>query len=113
MSTPNTSEKSNDLDRQENLTRGQLSAKKVVLYTYDASTDTLIPSGNPLAYGINNITSDATYKYFGFETADGQWKIMRKTLADGTFQYAKGDSGYSTAWTNKATQTYANYGDTF
>lgn len=43
MSQPNTSEKSNDLDRQENLTRGQLSVKKVALYSYDATTDTVQP----------------------------------------------------------------------
>lgn len=43
MSQPNTSEKSNDLDRQENLTRGELSVKKVALYSYDATTDTVQP----------------------------------------------------------------------
>ena len=41
MSIPNTSEKSNDLDRQENLTKGNVSAKKVVLYTYDSGSDFL------------------------------------------------------------------------
>lgn len=64
-------------------------------------------------YGVNNITSDATYKYFGFENKDGGWYIMRKTLADSTFKYSAGASNYSTAWTNKSSQTYANYGDTF
>ena len=44
MSNLNTSEKSVDLDRQENITKGVLSAKKVALYNYDAATDTLIPS---------------------------------------------------------------------
>lgn len=43
MSIPNTSEKSVDLDRQENLTKGNLSAKKVAIYYYDADTDTLKP----------------------------------------------------------------------
>ena len=43
MSIPNTSEKSVDLDRQENITKGNLSAKKVALYTYDSTTDTLQP----------------------------------------------------------------------
>lgn len=43
MSIPNTSEKSVDLDRQENITKGNLSAKKVALYSYDSGTDTLVP----------------------------------------------------------------------
>jgi hypothetical protein len=46
LSNPNTSEKSVELDRQENITKGNVSAKKVVLYTYDALTDTLLPSSS-------------------------------------------------------------------
>jgi hypothetical protein len=45
---PKTSEKSNYLDREENITRGELSAKKVALYSYDAETDTLNPFSNGL-----------------------------------------------------------------
>lgn len=41
MSTPNTSEKSVYLDRQENTTKGEVSAKKISNYYYDAGTDTL------------------------------------------------------------------------
>lgn len=37
------SEKSNSLDREENIQRGQLSAKKVAVYSYDPSTDKLHP----------------------------------------------------------------------
>ena len=48
MSIPNTSEKSVDLDRQENITKGNLSAKKVALYTYDSTSDSLKPGiGEP------------------------------------------------------------------
>ncbi len=43
MNNPNTSEKSNYIDREENITKGNLSAKKVALYTYDSNTDTLEP----------------------------------------------------------------------
>jgi hypothetical protein len=49
----------------------------------------------------------ATYKYFGFEYDDGAWRIMRKTLASNTFEYATGASAYTTAWTNRASQSYA------
>ena len=43
MAIPNQSEKSVALDREENITKGALSAKKVALYTYDSNTDTLEP----------------------------------------------------------------------
>jgi len=65
------------------------------------------------AYSISNIEATATYKYFGFEDKDGAWYIMRKTLADNTFLYTAGASDYSTAWTDRASQSYASYGSTF
>lgn len=46
MANPNTSEKSNYLDREENITKGNLSAKRVAIYSYDATTDTLEPGIN-------------------------------------------------------------------
>jgi hypothetical protein len=53
MAEPNTSEKSNALDREENITKGNLSAKKVALYTYDATTDSLIPVGSALTPAVD------------------------------------------------------------
>lgn len=43
MANPNTSEKSVSLDREENITKGRVAAKKVAVYSYDSTTDTLIP----------------------------------------------------------------------
>lgn len=43
MPNPKIDDKSVYIDREENITRATLSAKKVALYTYDAATDTLIP----------------------------------------------------------------------
>ena len=65
------------------------------------------------AYSISNIESDATYSYYGYEDKDGAWYIMRKTEATGVFLYAAGASGYSSAWTGKAGQSYASYATTF
>lgn len=64
-------------------------------------------------YAISNKEATATYKYFGYENADGAWYILRKTIATNDFLYAAGASGYSTAWTNRASQTYASYATTF
>lgn len=64
-------------------------------------------------YAISDKEATATYKYFGFEDADGKWYIMRKTIATNIFLYANGTSGYATAWTNRASQTYATFDTTF
>jgi hypothetical protein len=64
-------------------------------------------------YAINNKESTATYKYFGFQKSDGGWYIMRKTIATNIFEYVAGASAYSTAWTNRASQTYTDYATAF
>lgn len=63
MALPNTSEKSNALDREENITKGSLSAKKVALFTYDSGLDQLDPinSDNPLPLG--SIDYDKQFSY--------------------------------------------------
>lgn len=64
-------------------------------------------------YAISNKEATATYKYFGFQRLDGYWYIMRKTLATNVFEYVAGTSAYSTAWTNRASQTYTDYATAF
>jgi len=64
-------------------------------------------------YAINDKEATATYKYFGFQKSDGGWYIMRKTIATNIFQYVAGVAPYSTAWTNRATQTYTDYATAF
>lgn len=71
MANPNTSEKSVDLDRQENLTRGELSAKKVAIYTYDSSTDTIQPgieAFSPFANITTTINGDVITQTDGVKT---------------------------------------------
>ena len=64
-------------------------------------------------WGINNKEATATYKYFGFQDASGNWYIMRKTIATNIFEYVAGASAYATAWTNRASQTYTDYATAF
>jgi len=116
MPNPKIDDKSVYIDREENITRADLSAKKVALYTYDAATDTLIPGtggSSGTSYAISDIESTATYKYFGFQAASASWYIMRKTIATKKFEYVAGASAYSTAWTNRASQTYTDYATAF
>lgn len=65
------------------------------------------------SYSIADIEATSTYKYFGFQKSDGYWYIMRKTLATKKFEYVAGTSAYSTAWTNRASQTYTDYATAF
>ena len=46
--------------------------------------------------------------YFGFINNEGQWYIMKQSTSGSvtSYRYCKGSSGYATAWTNRATQTY-------
>lgn len=77
------------------------------------SGDTISYAKPSEAYAINDTEATATYKYFGFQKSDGGWYIMRKTIATKKFQYVAGASAYSTAWTNRASQTYTDYATAF
>lgn len=71
-------------------------------------------STNPLGrYIVADEEETATYAYTGFEGADGGWYIMRETLASGSYRYSAGTSAYSTAWTNRASQTYGYPSEVF
>lgn len=60
MANPNQSEKSVALDREENITRGNLSAKKVALYTYNSDTDQLEPyTGGSAAASTDGATESS------------------------------------------------------
>ena len=80
----------------------------------DSSGNLPIAGGKPTdAYSISNSEDTGTYKYFGFEDKNGNWYILRKTIATNVYLYTANTSDYSTGWTNRATQTYASYATTF
>lgn len=58
---------------------------------------------------------DATPNYFGFLNRNGEWYILKETVSAGadTYRYTKGASGYTTAWTNRATEPYDYFNTTF
>jgi len=102
-----------------------LSAKRVVNYTYDASTDTLLPvsgtSTPPKAsdeYGIQAISDDGTYKYFFFENDSTNYYVMRKNLTTKVFSYTKGTGSYTTVYQSEilgpsGSPTWGTRGATF
>lgn len=48
---------------------------------------------------------DSTPAYYGFVEKTGKWFIMKEE-SNGDYRYTKGDSGFSTGWTNRASLTY-------
>ena len=53
--------------------------------------------------------------YYGYVDVDGNWYIMKATVV-GTvtsYTYASGTSGYATARTNRASQTYKTFNAEF
>lgn len=61
-------------------------------------------------------TSSATYAYYGFQDKSGNWYILQETISgssQGNYRYVKGSSSFSTNWTNRATQTYDTFENTF
>lgn len=54
-------------------------------------------------------TDEGTTSYYAFENAEGAWYITKSVVSGAvtTFTYAKGTSAVATAWTNRASQTYA------
>ena len=70
------------------------------------------PAGSDptIQYKISDLASGDP-AYYGFVGSDGSWFIMKET--GGTYRYAKGTSGYSTAWTGRAGQSYDYFDATF
>lgn len=66
-------------------------------------------------YGISEIDDAGTTFYYGFVNKDGAWYILKEddTAGDLAYRYAKGVSGFSTAWTNRSTQSYDYFDNTF
>lgn len=56
-------------------------------------------------------TSDPSY--YGHVDKGGGWYILRLNDASGQVRYARGASGYTTAWTARAAQTYDYFSITF
>lgn len=116
MSIPNDSEKSVALDRQENITKGNVSAKRVALFTYNSGSDTLEPySASGSTTYITIIREDAgdpNISYIGkavpgTATSDAAWQIA--SLDENTnldLLYADGGA-FTQVYDDRESLTYA------
>lgn len=57
-------------------------------------------------YFLQDQETTSTYAYVGYESADNDWYIYRRTRATNARQYATGASSYSTNWTSRSSLTY-------
>lgn len=107
MASPNQSEKSVALDREENITKGNLSAKRVVNYIYDPGTDTLTPDSQKIIerYDIQGTTIYSGEAPVGTSRATTGWSITKYDLADVTD--ASGLIATDVSWDDRATGSYA------
>jgi hypothetical protein len=80
---------------------------KPVPGTPTIATDPLI------AYQPADIDDAGTVQYFGFTQVGGAWYIRKYDTGASpkTLRFAFGQSNYTTAWTNRAAQTYAIWGN--
>lgn len=63
-------------------------------------------------YKAADIDKSGDPEYYGFVDIDGAYYIMEYTV-NTSIKYTKGSSGYSLAWTNRATQSYDYFNNTF
>lgn len=64
-------------------------------------------------YQLVQDDENATYEYYGYTKGDGSWCIKRVTISINYSEFVTGGSAYTTAWTNRASQTYSDYWITF
>jgi len=68
------------------------------------------------AYKIVDIDeAAASPRYYGYLRQDGYYFIAKATISAGitNYTYTKGTTAYSTAWTNRASETYAAFNAVF
>lgn len=106
------------ITRRDLVTHGM----KSFLYGLNGTTPTMIKvndNGELIGADLGNYKAanmdTSTPAYYGFVDKDGNWYIMKEATSGSvkTYTYCKGTSGYATAWTNRATQTYDTYDNTF
>ena len=63
-------------------------------------------------YEINDVDDDDLPAYYGFVDIHGKWYITREDSSGG-YRYVRGDSGYSSAWSARTTQSYDYFSSVF
>lgn len=80
-----------------------------------ASDDPLLveTQDNLQDYFLDDIDKSGDPIYIGYQDKGGNYYIQRYNKSTGAVDYTKGASNYSTAWTNRATESYDEFSVTF
>lgn len=66
-----------------------------------------------LDYKMDDFDVSSNPIYVGYQDKGGNYYIQRFNTSTGAVDYTAGSSGYSTAWTNRATESYSDFASTF
>jgi hypothetical protein len=67
-----------------------------------------LQQSSPLAgFLICHTDNTNDVKYYGYQSFQGAWYIMREDTPNGVYTYCFGASGYSAAWAGRAALTYS------
>ena len=58
-------------------------------------------------------SGDSNVNYYGYVNRYGNWYILKEDTVNLTYRYAKGDSGYTTAWNARESAVYDYYHNVF
>ncbi len=86
-------------------------------FTGDVEVDTdaleQIVTDSLAHYKLDDFDVASDPKYLGYQDKDGNYYIIRYNIASPDVGYTKGASAYSTAWTNRASESYSDFASTF
>lgn len=97
---------------QDNLKATQAVQKAVKDLVFPVSNTPTDPLIYYLPADIDDIAGSTGVQYYGYTDNRGAWYIrkMDNSVAPKTIRLVFGQSGYTAAWTNRATQTYSVWG---
>jgi len=93
---------------------GSGSALVNAVFSKDTPLDGLSGRTSPTdRYRFTDYDDSGTVQYFGYTDENGGWYIMALDTGNKEARYAKGDSGYTTAWTGRASLSYGYFSEIF
>lgn len=66
-----------------------------------------------LQYQLDDYDVSGNPIYVGYQDKYGNYMIKRVNTTTGAVDYTKGSTAYSTAWTNRASESYSDYATTW
>lgn len=105
---------------EETFDQYKLNDNEIKKFGDDGNGKSFVRIRDTSRFNTNDIEeASSTVTYIGLESSNNKWWIKKIDTSSGnSFQHASVTNNssytdYDTAWTNRATLTYENYGDAF